>query len=52
MELSSVETMKRIRHWLSVCVVLHNLLLNNPSPEINHDSVDITTPIDNNNLPR
>ncbi|KNZ56553.1 hypothetical protein VP01_2378g4 [Puccinia sorghi] len=47
-----IETMKRIIHWVSACVVLHNFLSTDSSLEINHGSVDITAPIDKVDLPQ
>jgi hypothetical protein len=34
MELTSVETMKKITHWVIACVILHNFLLDDNSPAV------------------
>jgi hypothetical protein len=36
MELTLIEAMKKITNWVSACVVLHNFLLDDTSPEVVH----------------
>jgi hypothetical protein len=33
-ELTSIETMEKITHWVSACIILHNFLLDETSPEV------------------
>jgi hypothetical protein len=43
--------MEKITKWIGACVVLHNFLLADAKPAINHDSIDPTASLDNDDLP-
>ena len=46
MDLSSVGTLGKINHWISACVILHNFLLADSSPDI-YNSPDLEEDDDN-----
>ncbi|PLW38105.1 hypothetical protein PCASD_11776 [Puccinia coronata f. sp. avenae] len=51
-ELTLVKTMEKLTKWVGACMVLHNFLLADATPDIDHDSIDVTASLDNNDLPR
>jgi hypothetical protein len=44
--------MEKLTKWVSACMVLHNFLLADETPEIDHDSIDLTASLDDDDLPR
>ncbi|KAA1097917.1 hypothetical protein PGT21_023889 [Puccinia graminis f. sp. tritici] len=40
-DLNSAGTMEKITHWISACVILHNFLLSDQSPDVFTDVDDI-----------
>jgi hypothetical protein len=43
--------MKKLTKWVSACMVLHNFLLANATPKIDHDSINLTESLDDDDLP-
>jgi hypothetical protein len=43
--------MEKLTKWVGACMVLHNFLLADATPDIDHDLIDVTASLDNNDLP-